>query len=349
MSCRQRSRRVVSMEGSINNPTSADVARLAGVSRATVSYVLNGRSDERVRPQTRDRVLAAVRELGYAPNATARTLRTGRSNTVLMPTIQLPGSPPLDTFIEQLAFALAEQDLCLLMHGGRRHTGLEAAQEWAALRPVAVIANPHQCPPESVEFLQRAGVRAVVLLGAQASEAGSAIALPVDHSAVARTAAEYLIDRGCRRLACLVPTGALAVLGIPRLEAVSLVANPAGIPVERVDCDLTEQSITPTVNRWRTDPASRPDGIYAYNDEHALLLIEALREAGLRTPDDIAVVGSGNFPMGRILRPRLTTTYVPAERHATAIATTIANALNGATGTTVPAPPPPELIVRESA
>ncbi|MFE2995374.1 LacI family DNA-binding transcriptional regulator [Nocardia sp. NPDC059246] len=335
-------------ETPIDKPNSADVARRAGVSRATVSYVLNGRADARISEQTRDRVLAAASELGYAPNATARTLRAGRGNTVLIPMLELPASPASDAFLEHLARELAERDLCLLVHGGRQRPGLEAARAWAELRPAAVIAHPLQCPTESVEFLRRAGVDVVVLLGTQPG-ATTAIQIPLNPAAVAHTAAEYLIRRGCTRLACLVPTGPLAVLSVPRFEAVSELAGQGGIPVERVDCELTEQSLTPVVERWLVEPGTRPDGIYAYNDEHALLLIEVLREAGLAVPRDVAVVGSGNFPMGAVLRPRLTTTVVPANRLPALLAATIHAALDS----DGQAPPrqllQPELIVRESA
>ncbi|MFD9615291.1 LacI family DNA-binding transcriptional regulator [Streptomyces sp. NPDC059083] len=336
-------------EAPITRPSSADVARRAGVSRATVSYILNGRTDVRISEQTRDRVLAAVHDLGYVPNATARTLRAGRGNTVLIPMLELPASPASDAFTAHFARELAERDLCLLVHGGRERAGLEAARAWAELRPAAVIAHAQQCPPESVDFLRRAGVEVVALLGAHPDPATAAIPIPMDPNAVARAAADHLIRRGCRRLACLVPGDPLTILSVPRFETVKKVAAASGLLVERVDCDLTEQSLTPTITRWRAEPETRPDGVYAYNDEHALLLIEVLREAGLRVPSDIAVVGSGNFPMGRILRPHLTTTYGPAEHMAALAAAAIRAALD-ADDTPPPAEPPhPELIVRESA
>ena len=70
--------------------TSSDVARLAGVSRATVSYVLNGRADQSIPEATRDRVLAAAAELAYVPNAASRALRAGESRLVLLVN---PGMP----------------------------------------------------------------------------------------------------------------------------------------------------------------------------------------------------------------------------------------------------------------
>ncbi|WP_329580680.1 LacI family DNA-binding transcriptional regulator [Streptomyces sp. NBC_01361] len=307
-------------------PTSADVARRAGVSRTTVSYVLNGRTDQGISEETRLRVLSAVRDLGYAPNASARMLRAGRSNIVLMPMWQLPASPATDTFVEHLSQELEARDLCLLIHGDRTAAGDEGARAWAELRPAAVLANAQRCPASAVRLLRRAGVDAILLIGDVPD--GRAPAVPEDRTAVARCAAEYLLGRGHDRLACLVPSGPLAELGQPRFAAVQTVAAAAGVPVERVDCELSTDSLAATAAAWR-DPARRPSGVYAYNDEFALTLIQVLRDTGLRVPEDIAVVGSGNFPLGKVLRPRLTSTHVPAPAIARVVAASIRCLIDG--------------------
>ncbi|GLY66594.1 LacI family DNA-binding transcriptional regulator [Amycolatopsis taiwanensis] len=329
-------------------PTSADVAQRAGVSRATVSYVLNDRSDHPISVETRRRVLAAVRELGYSPNATARTLRAGRSNIVLMPMWQLQTSPATNAFAEHVSRELEAQGLRLLVHYDHTATGSDAARAWAELRPAAVLAAAQQCTPSAVQLLHRAGVSVVLLIGDAPGD--HAPTVPLDGTAVARCAAEYLLDRGHQRLACLVPRDTLAELGQQRFEAVRAVARPAGVPVQRVDCDLATDSLATTITAW-LDPARRPSAVYAYNDEFAHALIQMLHDTGLQVPAQVAVVGSGNFPMSTVLRPRLTTVDVPAPDLARVVASAIRRLLDGQDidRDQIAAAVLPRLIIRESA
>ncbi|WP_306322063.1 MULTISPECIES: LacI family DNA-binding transcriptional regulator [unclassified Streptomyces] len=330
-------------------PTSADVARRAGVSRTTVSYVLNGRSEQGISETTRRRVLSAVEELGYAPNAAASTLRAGRSSVVLLPMWNLPSSPATDAYIDHLSRELEERDLSLLIHGDRTASGVEGARIWAALRPAAVLVDVARCPPDAAELLHRAEIVTLLTFSTD-PRAAHAPGLPEDLAAVARCAAQYLVDRGHRRLASLVPGGELADLGALRLDAVREVADAAGVPVRRVDCELGTDSIAAAIASW-SDPAVRPSAVYAYNDEFALALIQVLRDNGLRVPEDIAVIGSGDFPMGSVLRPRLTTAHVPADARAKAVATAVRRLLDGegVDQDEVAAAVRPRLVVRESA
>ncbi|MFJ6134349.1 LacI family DNA-binding transcriptional regulator [Kitasatospora sp. NPDC092286] len=325
-------------------PTSADVARLAGVSRATVSYVLNGRSERPIGEQARLRVLAAVRELGYTPHSTARTLRSGRSDLVLAPMPRLPMGPTRHRYFEALSQELSRRGLNLLIHGDRRAEGVDGARAWAQLRPAAVVADADRCPPEAAAFLRRAGVDAVLLTGPRALP--YAPTLVVAGAAVAELATRHLIDSGRRRLACLVPGGDIAAVGRARFEAVTAAAGAAGVPVQRVDCELDDGALAAAAAAWR-DPALRPDAVYAYNDEFALVLIQELRDAGLDVPGDIAVVGSGNLPLGAALRPALTTTYYDPTDTAAAVATAIEHLLQGPGGPSVTGPRP-RLLVRAS-
>ncbi|MFD4254325.1 LacI family DNA-binding transcriptional regulator [Amycolatopsis thermoflava] len=334
--------------GSGSRPTSADVARLAGVSRATVSYVLNGKDGHRVSEATRDKVLAAVRTLDYAPNAAARTLRAGHGDVVLMPLPSLPLSPPIDANIQHLDRELAERGLRLLLHGDRSGAGAAGVRSFAELRPAAVLLDAHRCTPSAVRLLTGAGA---VVLAIGKPRSARVPYLPMDSVAVARLATRYLLDRGHRRLACLVPGPPLVPLSEPRFAAVAGLAADAGVPVERVDCHMDVDSLRPAVARWRGSARRRPTAVYAYNDEFALLLIEALRGAGLRVPGDIAVIGSGSFPMGAVLRPTLTTTHIPAGQIARAQASTVRRLLDGEplNHEEMAAAMQPVLTVRESA
>ena len=308
-----------------SRPTSADVARLAGVSRATVSYVMNGKGDGRISDSTRARVLAAVRKLEYAPNATARTLRAGHGDVVLMPLPSLPLSPPVDAHIEYLDQELAARGLRLLLHGDRAGKGGAGVRSFAELRPAAVLLDAARCTPSAVRLLRRAGTQ-VLAIGRV--RGGHVPFLPMDPIAVARLATRYLLDQGHLSLACLVPGPPLESLSEPRFAAVQAMAEPAGVHVERVDCDINVDSLRAAATSWR-DPARRPSAVYAYNDEFALLLIQALRDVGLRVPQDLAVIGSGNYPLGAMLRPLLTTTYLQPDVMARAEASSLRRLIDG--------------------
>ncbi|MFI5653359.1 LacI family DNA-binding transcriptional regulator [Streptomyces anulatus] len=307
-------------------PTSADVARLAGVSRTTVSSILNDDQERPISDEARRRVLDAVRELGYTPHASARMLRAGRSDIVLFPMPRLPLAPARTSYLEILDRELTARGLTLLIHGDREASGVSGARRWAEHRPAAVLVAADRCPEEAVELLRKAGVDHVLLEARRPVPYAPTVL--VDSVSVAELATRYLLDRGHRRLACLVPGGDIAELARDRFEAVATVAGKAGAPVQRVDCALTTDSLAPTVDLWR-DPRSRPDAVYAYNDEFALVLLQALADAGLRVPEDIAVIGTDNHPLGAALRPALTTTYLDPVEGAAAVASTIECLLRG--------------------
>ncbi len=115
------------------------MARLAGVSRATVSYVLNNTSAVRISEPTRRRVHEAAKELGYVPHAAARSLRAGHSRMVLIPTPNVPVGPLYNQFFNELQWALSRLEYTVVQYGDLSPHGDEAARAWAELRPVAVL------------------------------------------------------------------------------------------------------------------------------------------------------------------------------------------------------------------
>src|SRR5689334_1883909 len=119
--------------------TSADVAREAGVSRATVSYVLNDVPHQKIAPATRQRILDAAARLGYAPSAAARALRSGRSDIVLCLLPDWPIGPTVGDLLQKLSSSLAAEGLTLLAHP-RARDDRPVAELWKAVTPAAVIA-----------------------------------------------------------------------------------------------------------------------------------------------------------------------------------------------------------------
>ncbi|MFF4803897.1 LacI family DNA-binding transcriptional regulator [Streptomyces sp. NPDC001351] len=288
-------------------PTSADVARLAGVSRATVSYVLNNASAVRISEPTRRRVHEAAKELGYVPHAAARSLRAGHSRMVLMPAPSFPVGPLYSQFISELQWALGRLDYTVVQYGSVGVHGDEAARAWAELRPVAVLVpGPGSLGPQGVTVLKRSGARAVVTLGPHSVD--GAHALLMDHEAVGHCAGSHLFDRGRRRIGVVVPEeDGLESFSLPRLDGVRRALHGTDAIVTELPLGYEEESAARLAARWR---ALDLDAVFAYNDEYAMLLMRALQDAGVRIPEETAVIGADDLTLGRLLRPRLSTVHI---------------------------------------
>jgi DNA-binding LacI/PurR family transcriptional regulator len=287
-------------------PTSADVARLAGVSRATVSYVLNNTSAVRISEPTRRRVHEAAKELGYVPHAAARSLRAGHSRMVLMPAPTIPVGPLYSQFINELQSALGRLDYTVVQYGSLGLTGDDAARAWAELRPVAVLVPGSGLGPQGVALLKRSGARAVVTLGPEPVD--GAHALLMDHAAVGRVAGAHLYARGRRRIGVVVPEEpGLETFSLPRLDGVRQALRGTEATVTELPLAYEERAAARLAARWRDLGL---DGVFAYNDEYAMLLMRALQDEGVDLPGDTALIGADDLMVGRLLRPRLSTVHI---------------------------------------
>ncbi|MET7683133.1 LacI family DNA-binding transcriptional regulator [Streptomyces sp. NPDC005423] len=292
--------------GPLSVPTSADVARLAGVSRATVSYVLNNTSAVRISEPTRRRVHAAAKELGYVPHAAARSLRAGHSRMVLMPAPNVPVGALYSQFISELQWALGRLDYTVVQHGTVGPRGDEAARAWAELRPVAVLVPGAGLGPQGVALLKRSGARAVLTLGPERVE--GAHALLMDHESVGHRAGRHLYARGRRRIGVVVPEEpGLEAYSRPRLEGVRRALRDTDATVAELPLAYSEESGARLAERWS---ALGLDAVFAYNDEYAMLLMRTLQDQGIGVPGDTAVIGADDLMLGRLLRPRLSTVRI---------------------------------------
>ncbi|MGW2996344.1 LacI family DNA-binding transcriptional regulator [Streptomyces sp. NPDC001193] len=290
-------------------PTSADVARLAGVSRATVSYVLNNAEAVRISEPTRRKVRRAAEELGYVPHAAARSLRAGHTRIVLLPTSHVPIGPLYSAFLNELQWSLRRLDYTVVQYGSLGLTGDEAARAWAELRPVAVISlGEITLSAHNVATLKRAGARAVITMGPVGVPGAHALVL--DQSEVGARATAHLVERGHRRIGVVVPEEeGMELFSTPRLEGARSVA---GAEIEPLPMAYSEESAAALAARW---PSLGLDAVFAYNDEYAMLLMRALLDEGLRVPEDVAVIGADDLLIstavaGSILITMLTSSFL---------------------------------------
>lgn len=325
-------------------PTAADVARQAGLSRATVSYVLNNTPHQVIPEHTRQRVHEAAQDLGYVPSAAARALSSGRSDVVLLLLPDWPIGPSVGALLEHLSTALAEQGYTFVAHP--RSAGRPVSDVWKALTPAAVVTFEEPDEIESVR-LRAAGVElAVALFGGH--HGGQAMDIPEQRTG--RLQAEHLAATGHRRLGYAWPEDPrLLAFAQPRLEGVRQACAELGLPEPLVrPVGVGPDGATAAVSAWRAaDPAVT--GVCAYNDEVALTVLAGARRQGVLVPADLAVIGVDNIAAAAVAVPALTTVEADLESIARYIATTIANRLSGAPLPRRPASDIHFVVVRESA
>jgi DNA-binding LacI/PurR family transcriptional regulator len=324
--------------------TSADVAREAGVSRTTVSYVLNDAAHQKIPDDTRQRVLEAAARLAYAPSAAARALRTGRTDTVLCLLPDWPISPTIGALIENLSAALAASGLLLVVHP-RSRDARPVSDIWKAITPSAVIAFEDFAHDEAAS-MRAAGIELFVsLLGR--SGRGRDFGIRQQRSGILQ--AEHLAAAGHRCMGYAFPEDE-RVHGFarPRLEGVRRACADLGLDEPMVaTVPLDPEAAARAVRAWR---AGEPPitGVCCFNDNTALAVLAGMRLLDLKAPDDLAVVGVDDIAAARLADPPLTTVTTDMQALATNIAANISAALRGGPR---PARPEPEFVrlVRRSS
>ncbi|QXG75432.1 LacI family transcriptional regulator [Modestobacter sp. L9-4] len=324
--------------------TSADVARESGVSRTTVSYVLNDTTGTVISEETRRRVRAAADRLGYSPSAAARTLRSGRSDLVLCVLPDWPVGPVVDALLDHLTRELAARDLSVLVHHSRGPRPL--SDLWRAVTPRAVVGFTGFSDEEEAG-MHRAGIQVVAtVLDEEPRRPG---AFSVGQTQVGRLQVQHLVGAGHRVLGYASTTDPrLGDFAVPRLAGVREECARLGLPAPRVQAvDLSAGSGREAVRALRAGP-DPVDAVAAYNDEVALAVLAGARAEGLRVPDDVAVIGVDDVTAARLASPPLTTVSQSAGVQARFLSDSVIAALDGR-----PAPAHPtdvlQLVVRESA
>jgi len=286
-------------------PTSRDVAAAAGVSRATVSYVLNGAdAKHRITPATRDRVLAVAERLGYEPNAVALALRAGRTEIVLVEMPNWPIGPPVAEAINTMVEALEQLGYTPLVHF-QRADPQSLARASQRVHPVGVIAPGRELSSEVVARLRAVGARGLVAFDQR--QLPHVYTYVIEQSRIGRLAIEHLADRGHRRVLALMPDEpGVRELVDQRLAGATAAAREHRVTLRSARVLVSRDSIERTL-AGELDRPKRATGIYAFNDEQALVALGVLRDRGVSIPDDMALIGCDDSPAAERVRPRLTT------------------------------------------
>ncbi len=283
--------------------TIRDVAERASVSVASVSRVLNGAGP--VTEPTRRRILDAVEALQYVPHSGARSLSTSRTHTVGVILPDLFGEF-FSELIRGLDVAAREQGYHLIVSSS--HDDAEEAA--AAMRSMRgrvdglIVLSPH-LDGASLAAGQAGGVP-VLLMNGGGQDSGRP-SIVIDNHGGARTAVEHLLDLGRRRIAHVAgPSGNLEAEA--RLAGYLEAMAEAGLESRVVEGDFTQASGHGAGVELMGN--ERPDAIFAANDMMAVGVMLALQEAGVRCPDDVAVVGFDDVPIAALVRPSLTTLQI---------------------------------------
>lgn len=275
-------------------PTTADVARLAGVSTATVSYVLNDAEGRRISAPTREAVYRAAELLGYRPNLAARNLARGKGGVVLyvVPHVAV-GDMPMQAG-SRMTTELAHQGL-LQVQIFEAEDDQHVVDAIASLDPVAVT---------SLFPLSDAAVAAVRSAGIPHIEIGTLPALGDPHLSVGELRVDHLVSRGQRQIA-FAYTGIAKwrPLGDYWFEGVERAARLRGLPPIRVG-EVTLENAADVVTGWVQGGVT---AVCAQSDDIACLVLYGIHQARLRCPDDLAVIGVDASPMGVVSTPPLTT------------------------------------------
>jgi LacI family transcriptional regulator len=288
--------------------TSVDVARRAGVSRTTVSYALNENGDRHVSEETRAKVLQAAQELGYSTHISARALRKGQSDEICI-IVDLPLTihrTELYVSVQQQAFLHDYSPVVYFIQGFSPEQVHSLLLKIFARRPMGIFATANSMTAEQIIFAKRMGVENIVLYSVKPLEYARTIILPT--RPLGDLAARHLLERGHCRLGLVHPAEPLHKYGfLQRLEGMrSAIADMPAVTLDILPLQFSLSDALTLVDTSLTG-ADHPTGIYAYNDEYALLLLGALADRGIQVPLDVAVVGTDDISFGELMRPTLTT------------------------------------------
>lgn len=321
----------------------SDVGRLAGVSHQTVSRVVNG--SPHVRPETRERVLKAMRDLGYRPNSVARALVTGRSNTLGVVSFDTTLYGPASTLfgIERAAHEAGYFMIVASLTALTRASVTDAVERLGrqGVDGILVIAPFH----DAADAVRHAP-RGIPLVAAEAGPEGHLPVVTVDQVAGAASATRHLLDLGHETVWHIAGPPEFLESGL-RVKGWRETAQAAGVDApEPLVGDWSARTGYDLGRRLARDRSIT--AMFVANDQMALGVLRALRESGRDVPEDVSVVGFDDIPEAPYFLPPLTTVRQDFDEMGSRSLRLLVRMIESGERLPAVAPVEPQLIVRAS-
>lgn len=299
----------------MKRPTQLDVARLAGVSRATVSYVMNGLTDGHVliSDETHQKVRKAIDELGYFPDANAQALRTGNTKTIglIIPDMDNPHFWEYAAGVEKEALASGYRLLLSSMelsveYGEDIFRDLSRQRIDGLILMGSFVNRSEKAQKTLQQFLKRR--LAIVEISDQTSPDIRLDRVVSEYHSATLEVMKHLLSLGHRQIGLIYGVQE-PVLAEDRLFPYQESLRAAGLPVQDeliIRCGTTIEDGYQAAEQFLR-LAKRPTALIAINDLLAIGAMRAASDMGLQIPKDLSVVGYDNIPIASYVFPRLTT------------------------------------------
>jgi len=313
--------------------TSQDVADLAGVSRTTVSLVLNDVQDIKISPATKQKVVEAAQELGYVPDAAAQALASRRAQIVGLILTRQPHQIASDAFIPQILDGLLDvmhqYDMRLIIDIVEPEHQSEAyLQLVRAKRIDGILLSGPRLGDHALKSLEDDGFP-TVLIG-QLPDVNFC-SVDIDNRAAAGMAVAHLVNLGHQRIACITNAPKTYTAPVDRLAGYRLALEDAGIAYRPELVRFGNFTLESGYEQMANLLASGEPFTAAFvaSDTVAMGAKSAILEKGLRIPDDIALVGFDDLPIAKFAEPPLTTVHLPVIELARQASAMLINILKG--------------------
>ena len=330
--------------------TLEEIGQLAGVSRSTVSRVVNNHPN--IRPTVRKRVQQVIHETGYQPNSAARSLASSQSRILglVMPSILQSGftDPYYPLVIQAISHACNQNDYTVSLFLFQTKEEEEKMSQRiigsGLIDGLIITADTIDSP--FVTRIQQYDIP-FVQIGRPLHTASAHISyVDVDNETGAYLAASYLIQQGYRRIGQLATVHNAA--GVDRDAGFRQALADRGIDIDEQLVKIAKFNETSAYQAMRALLEQQPEAVFAQSDAMALGAIRAIREHGLRVPEDIAIVGFDDLPLAASADPPLTTVRQPIYRTGILAAETLLDIIKTSREPARHIVLPVELVIRAS-
>ncbi len=295
-------------------PTSFDVARLAGVSRTTVSFVLNGINDVSIPEKTRRKVIDAAKQLNYHPDAAGRILASGKTKNIGLVQIQNSEQVFMDAFLLSVLVGIEQNASQRGFHVLLKNILISSEDQYSQLIlenrvDGIILSGPRQDDRGLIE-LHESGVP-IMLLGQMPNT--DIPFVDVDARKGAESAVNFLVEHGYKQIAMITNAPMQYTSAQQRRQGYVNSLTKAGLPINEEW--FKEGEYTPASGFQAAQELlakkDLPDAIFVASDVVAMGVYRAIKQENLRIPEDIAVVGFDDIPMSQYFDPPLTTVHLP--------------------------------------